>query len=288
MPTLKARKPLKVAGPSKSASRNADLRTAVDADGQAARVLGRRGNRDALLRHQLHQQLLGFRMRDRGLHADTHQPAGPIQRNEGFIHQGSVDRVAAAAVVHVHLGSVIHQCLDHLGIALVRGAVQRGAAFVVLDVGVDPQVQAQLDRLQALLFRPFIPNSDIDFIYQVSTSIDMAAAPGLQDTWTKSSNTVQGAIGLGDTFIGLQNHSLGRLKFGEMYMLYKTSTDRLNPFGSGLGNYAVIMGNTGGDNRVEFGTRSGRCDREQLAHLGGGSASMPPGPSASRSTITAI
>ena len=41
-----------------------------------------------------------------------------------------------------------------------------------------------------------------------------------------------------------------------MYMPYKTSTDRLNPFGSGLGNYAVIMGNTGGDNRVEFGTRS--------------------------------
>ena len=40
-----------------------------------------------------------------------------------------------------------------------------------------------------------------------------------------------------------------------MYMPYKTSTDRLNPFGSSLGNYAAIMGNTGGDNRVEFGTR---------------------------------
>jgi predicted porin len=101
-----------------------------------------------------------------------------------------------------------------------------------------------------------IGDSDINFIYQVSTSIDMAAAPGLQNTWTKSSNTVQGAIGLGDTFIGLQNHSLGRLRFGEMYMPYKTSTDRFNPFGSGLGNYAVIMGNTGGDNRVEFGTRA--------------------------------
>ncbi len=59
----------------------------------------------------------------------------------------------------------------------------------------------------------------------------MAAAPGLQDTWTKSSNTVQGAIGLGDTFIGFKNHTLGTVKFGEMYMPYKTSTDRLNPFG---------------------------------------------------------
>ena len=101
-----------------------------------------------------------------------------------------------------------------------------------------------------------IPNSDVDFIYQVSTSIDMAAAPGLQDTWTKSSNTVQGAIGLGDTFLGFQSHSWGKVRFGEMYMPYKTSTDRLNPFGSSLGNYAAIMGNTGGDNRVEFGTRS--------------------------------
>jgi predicted porin len=100
-----------------------------------------------------------------------------------------------------------------------------------------------------------IGTSDVDFIYQVSTAIDMVAAPGLQDTWTKSSNTVQGAIGLGDTFVGFQNHSWGRVKFGEMYMPYKTSTDRLNPFGTGLGNYAVIMGNTGGDNRVEFGTR---------------------------------
>jgi predicted porin len=100
-----------------------------------------------------------------------------------------------------------------------------------------------------------IPNSNVDFIYQVSTAIDMSAAPGLRDTWTKSSNTVQGAIGLGDTFLGFQSHSWGKVRFGEMYMPYKTSTDRLNPFGSGLGNYAVIMGNTGGDNRVEFGTR---------------------------------
>jgi predicted porin len=114
-----------------------------------------------------------------------------------------------------------------------------------------------------------IGTSDVDFIYQVSTSINMAAAPGLQDTWTKSSNTVQGAIGLGDTFLGFQGHSWGKVKFGEMYMPYKTSTDRLNPFGSGLGNYAVIMGNTGGDNRVEFGTRSDDVVAYNSPTLGG-------------------
>ena len=40
-----------------------------------------------------------------------------------------------------------------------------------------------------------------------------------------------------------------------MYSPYKKSTDRLNPFSGMLGDYAVVMGNTGGDNRVEFGTR---------------------------------
>ena len=100
-----------------------------------------------------------------------------------------------------------------------------------------------------------IGNSTVDFIYQVSTSIDMAAAPGLNNTWTKSSNTVQGAIGLGDTWIGLREHRFGTWKFGEMYTPYKTSTDRLNPFPGMLGNYSVVMGNTGGDNRIEFGTR---------------------------------
>jgi hypothetical protein len=100
-----------------------------------------------------------------------------------------------------------------------------------------------------------IGTSSVDFIYQVSASIDMAAAPGLNNTWTKSSNTVQGALGLGDTFIGLRNKRGGQLKFGEMYTPYKTSTDRLNPFAGMLGNYSVVMGNTGGDNRIEFGTR---------------------------------
>jgi predicted porin len=100
-----------------------------------------------------------------------------------------------------------------------------------------------------------IGTSDVDFIYQVSAAIDMAAAPGLQNTWTKSSNTVQGAIGLGDTWVGLRGKEWGQIKFGEMYTPYKTSTDRLNPFAGMLGNYSVVMGNTGGDNRIEFGTR---------------------------------
>jgi len=100
-----------------------------------------------------------------------------------------------------------------------------------------------------------IGTSNVDFIYQVAASLDMAAAPGLQNTWTKSSNVVQGALGLGDTYIGFQGHDWGRIRFGELYMPYKTSTDRLNFFAGTLGGYNVIVSNTGGDNRVEFGTR---------------------------------
>jgi|SRR5215469_5038054 len=114
-----------------------------------------------------------------------------------------------------------------------------------------------------------IGNSTTDFIYQVSSSLDMAAAPGLRNTWTKSSNTVEGALGLGDTFIGLSNKSLGKVKFGEMYTPYKTSTDRLNPFAGMLGNYSVVMGNTGGDNRIEFGTRMDHVIRYESPNFSG-------------------
>jgi predicted porin len=100
-----------------------------------------------------------------------------------------------------------------------------------------------------------IASTDTDFIYQISTGLNMAAAPGLQDTWTKSSNTVVGAVGLGDTYVGFKGQSWGTVKIGTMYSGYKTSTDRLNPFGNTLGSYNSIVGNSGGDNRVEFGQR---------------------------------
>src|ERR1039458_4178108 len=81
------------------------------------------------------------------------------------------------------------------------------------------------------------------------------ASPGLKTSSTQQSNVVNGAIGLGDTFVGLQNKGWGKLKAGTTYTPYKKSTDRMNPFSGMLGDYSVVMGNTGGDNRVEFGTR---------------------------------
>jgi predicted porin len=100
-----------------------------------------------------------------------------------------------------------------------------------------------------------IEGSTVDFIYQIETQPSITSAPGLNTSYTQQSNIVKGAIGYGDTFIGLSDPGWGKFKFGTTYSPYKKATDRMNPFSGMLGDYSVIMGNSGGDNRVEFGTR---------------------------------
>jgi hypothetical protein len=100
-----------------------------------------------------------------------------------------------------------------------------------------------------------IAGSDVDFIYQIETQPSITSSPGLNTSYTQQSNVVKGAIGYGDTYVGVQDKNWGKLKIGTTYSPYKSSTDRMNPFSGMLGDYAVVMGNSGGDNRVEFGTR---------------------------------
>jgi predicted porin len=100
-----------------------------------------------------------------------------------------------------------------------------------------------------------IDGSDISFIYQIETQPAITASPGLNTSYTQQSDVTKAGIGYGDTFVGLSHNSWGKLKIGTTYAPYKKSTDRMNPFSGMLGDYAVVMGNSGGDNRVEFGTR---------------------------------
>jgi predicted porin len=58
-----------------------------------------------------------------------------------------------------------------------------------------------------------------------------------------------------NSYIGLANPAIGAIKIGKSDAPYKNSTAAFNPFSGEWGDYAVVMGNTGGDNRVEFGTR---------------------------------
>jgi predicted porin len=100
-----------------------------------------------------------------------------------------------------------------------------------------------------------VPSANFDFIYQIEVQPAITSAPGANTGYTAQSNVTKSGIGYGDSFIGVSNNGLGKLKFGTTYTPYKQSTDRMNPFSGMLGDYAAVMGNTGGDNRVEFGTR---------------------------------
>ncbi|MEA3151118.1 MAG: hypothetical protein QOD56_2057, partial [Gammaproteobacteria bacterium] len=100
-----------------------------------------------------------------------------------------------------------------------------------------------------------IATTGVDFIYQLEVQPAITSAPGLSTSYTAQSNVTKAGLGYGDSFVGVSNNSWGKLKFGTTYTPYKKSTDRMNPFSGMLGDYAVIMGNSGGDNRVEFGSR---------------------------------
>jgi predicted porin len=100
-----------------------------------------------------------------------------------------------------------------------------------------------------------LPGRDLKIVYQIEASIGLTSAPGTNNSWTKQSNVVHGALGYGTTYLGVASKDYGQVRVGTMYSPYKTATDRMNPFGGMLGGYNVVMGNSGGDNRVEFGTR---------------------------------
>jgi predicted porin len=58
----------------------------------------------------------------------------------------------------------------------------------------------------------------------------------------------------GTSYIGFGSKDYGAVKVGKTFAPYASSTTVFNPFAGMLGSMNVIMGNTGGDNRVEFGT----------------------------------
>jgi predicted porin len=93
------------------------------------------------------------------------------------------------------------------------------------------------------------------FVYQLETQIDVSAMSGTSGSNSNTSDVVKGGLTSRNTFIGLATPEWGAVKIGKTDAPYKNSTASMNPFAGMLGDYGVIMGNTGGDNRVEFGTR---------------------------------
>jgi type II secretory pathway pseudopilin PulG len=145
-----------------------------------------------------------------------------------------------------------------------------GGTGPVGQVGYQPQLGT---NKSVLGYHGAIPigTSSTDFIFQIETQPSITSSPGLYTSYTQQSNVVKAAIGYGDNFVGLgaadPMNDWGKVKFGTTYSPYKKSTDRMNPFSGMIGDYAAIMGNTGGDNRVEFGTRLNNSIWYESPHL---------------------
>ena len=93
------------------------------------------------------------------------------------------------------------------------------------------------------------------FIYQLETQIDITASSGISESNSNQSNVVKAGLTSRNSYIGLSSPIWGSIMAGKTDAPYKNSTAMMNPFSGMLGDYQVVMGNTGGDNRVEFGTR---------------------------------
>ena len=100
-----------------------------------------------------------------------------------------------------------------------------------------------------------IPSQEFSFVYQFEAGFEISATPGLKQSNSNLSDQVNGALFSRNSFIGFASPTWGAIKIGKEDAPYKNSTAAFNPFSGEWGDYAVIMGNTGGDNRVEFGTR---------------------------------
>jgi predicted porin len=91
--------------------------------------------------------------------------------------------------------------------------------------------------------------------YQLETQIDVSSTSGTVNTNSNNDSIVKGALTSRNSFIGIGSPFAGSIKIGKTDAPYKNSTARMNPFAGMIGDYQVITGNTGGDNRVEFGAR---------------------------------
>jgi hypothetical protein len=91
-------------------------------------------------------------------------------------------------------------------------------------------------------------------VYQLETQIDVSSTSGTVNSNNNNDDVVKGGLTSRNSYIGIQNKA-GTFRIGKTDAPYKTATGRMNPFSGEIGDYSVIMGNSGGDNRVEFGTR---------------------------------
>ncbi len=150
-----------------------------------------------------------------------------------------------------------------------KGLTLNGNSPPVGNFGWMPAISTNISYLGIRGFQR-IGDHPFNFIYQLEVGFDISATPGLKLSNNQVSDTVNGALFNRNTYIGLSRPTWGAIKIGKTDAPYKTTTAEFNPFSGMLGDYQVIMGNTGGDNRVEFGTRLDHALWYESPVFGGG------------------
>ena len=129
-----------------------------------------------------------------------------------------------------------------------------GASAPVGNFGWLPAISSNSSYLGVRGFQE-LPHFPLNFVYQLEVGFDISSTPGLKQSNSQISDNVNGALFNRNTYIGFASPEYGALKIGKTTAPYENSTGGFNPFAGQIGDMRVIMGNTGGDNRVEFGGR---------------------------------
>ena len=153
-------------------------------------------------------------------------------------------------------------------------------------MGWQPDISTNLSRVGAKGKQP-ITRED-SFIWQLEAGIDISATPGTKISTSNNSDAVNGALFSRNSFIGFAGKEWGAVMVGKNETPYKTSTDPLNPFSGQVGDYRSIMGNTGGDNRVEFGLRASHAIWYDSPHWSGASIHAMYSPGQNRDDTSSI
>jgi len=135
----------------------------------------------------------------------------------------------------------------------LQGSYAQGGSPVG-NMGWMTAISTNLSYIGARGRHPFDP--EFNFVWQLEAGIDVSATPGTRASNSNTSDAVNGALFSRNSFVGFTGVDWGGIFIGKQETPYKTSTDRLNPFSGEIGDYRVVMGNTGGDNRVEFAYRA--------------------------------
>jgi len=180
-------------------------------------------------------------------------PAQTPSTNHGFLERKPGDRLTfytpgGEFTLYGNLDVSFDVITKGLGGMTANGAPPVG------NMGWMPDLSTNLSYFGVRGFQN-VKGLPFDFIYQLETQLDIAATSGTAETNSNESNVVKGGLTSRNSFLGIASPRWGALMLGKTDAPYKNSTAKFNPFFAMIGDYQVVMANTGGDNRVEFGTR---------------------------------